>query len=633
MSSVFPTIIAVLIGLSFAEYYGETAMPEGSLWGMLLTLPACFLPALVAEIILFVARTRFDAGRPLDFRRYANLIAQMPLPVYALVLFFFDWPKILVPLGLERTVLVDHVVVLLPYLILYAVSLIETLRMRRPFTLTDEGARPATISDVSAAAWEMARQLGLVLVPILGLMLALDLVRDTPLRLYFGHLPLLSTLFLIVIFVVLAMVYPILFRYGLKLRPLIEGAPLRTHLERQADRLGFQCRDILMWSTKRPVLNAAIVGFIPRYRYVIFTTELCRRLTLDELGAVFTHEVGHGKRHHAFFYLLFSLTFLTLLVPLGAVVGRSIEVSTHGEVDASLAGAIAVYLPAFVLYWRFVFGYLSRRFELEADVYGVEAGKEPRLFIDTLEKVGRLARIKRGARAMRHFSIAGRTDFLRRAFLDGDQPLLAALKRRLHLMRRGIIVSATAVLLIGSAWLALESMRGAGVIFLELDRPERARTALAGVVALRPTDAVALELLAEADLYRDPMPAVDRGDYWARLSPLLPRLLNEERTAVLESLWVGWARATAVGRHDVASILVRRAALVNVVDRGEGPRPFDEELDRVIDEMEAMTAALAGGDVDHVRTTLADLPRWLRRPDLRRARAYIEEWVTEPRST
>ena len=210
MNSVFPTIIAVLIGLSFAEYYGETAMPEASLGRMLLTLPACFLPAVVAEAILFAARTRFDAGRPIDFQRHANLVARLPLPVYASVLFLFDWPKVLVPLGLERTVLVDHVVVLAPYLLVYFVSLVETLRLRRPLHLTDAGARPTSIREVSGQALDAARQMGLVLVPVLGLMLALDLVRDTSLRLYFHHLPLLSTLFLILIFVILAMIYPIL---------------------------------------------------------------------------------------------------------------------------------------------------------------------------------------------------------------------------------------------------------------------------------------------------------------------------------------------------------------------------------------------------------------------------------------
>jgi hypothetical protein len=62
-------------------------------------------------------------------------------------------------------------------------------------------------------------------IPLLGLILALDLAQDTDLRLYFDNLPLLATGALAALLVLLAFAYPVLFRYGMGLRPLVAGAP------------------------------------------------------------------------------------------------------------------------------------------------------------------------------------------------------------------------------------------------------------------------------------------------------------------------------------------------------------------------------------------------------------------------
>ena len=166
MTAVFPTIIAVLIGLICEEYYGDAIQLETGTWRLLLALPLCLVPAALAEVLFVVARHRFDAGRPLDFRRYAPYVAQMALPVYIAVLFLLDWPQVVVPFRLEHTVLVDHLLVLFPYLVAFVGCLIQSLRLRRPFHVTDQGARAAGIAEVSGPAVDTLRQLGLVLVPI-----------------------------------------------------------------------------------------------------------------------------------------------------------------------------------------------------------------------------------------------------------------------------------------------------------------------------------------------------------------------------------------------------------------------------------------------------------------------------------
>ncbi|MFG0318605.1 MAG: M48 family metalloprotease [Planctomycetota bacterium JB042] len=619
MSAVFPTIVAVLLGLSFEEFYAETAMPEANLGVLLLALPLCLVPVAVAEVLIRFAKRRFAAGRPTNVRPYARYVAATPLPLYALALFGLGWPRVVVPLGLEGTVLVDHLVVLLPFFVLLVLATVEATRLRRPFRLAAAGPEPIPVREALGAVVDLGRHLSLFLVPLFGLILLLDLVSDTPLRLYFHHLPLLSALLLGAVLVGLSIFYPVLFRLGMGLKPLVEGAPLRRRLEELADHLGFRCRDILFWPTRRPVLNAAIVGVIPRFRYVILTEELCRRLTLDELCAVFTHEVGHGKRHHALFYLLYSVAFLILLVPIGEFAGARIAEATDGALAADVGAVLAVYLPGFAVYWVFAFGALSRRFELEADVYGVDATQDAGLFILTLEKVARLARIERKTRAPRHFSIAGRTDFLRRAYLEREPGLLSGFKERISWIRRGIATGGAVVLVAAGAWLSIDTALGAGLIFLERDRDENARRALKAVVALRPDDAEARTLLGEVELYFGTPPPVDGGVHWRHLLELEPDLTAAERARILDHLRAGWGRALARGRLIEAKTLVVRARRLNRV--GDGV--FDPEYERALDGMHAVTAALGEGRPEEVRALVDRPPRWLRRADLRRALDHL----------
>ena len=621
MTAVFPTILAVLLGLSFEEFYAETAMPEGSFLKFLLAVPICLVPIGVAELLFWLVRRRFEMHRPLNAQPYARWVAMLPLPLYVTILFGCGWPRIIVPLGVEGTVLIDHVVVLAPYFVLLAAAQLEVARLRRPFRVTPTGPEPIPVREARGALVDIGRQLSLVLVPLLAMIVLLDLVSDTGLRLYFHHLPLLSVALLGVVLASIAIFYPLLFRVGMGLKPLVKGAPLRRRLEEMAANLDFECRDILYWPTRRPVLNAAIVGVLPRFRYVILTEELCKRLTLDEICSVFAHEVGHGKRNHPVFYVLFSFAYLALLVPLGEFVGGLVVEGTEGVLAADLGALALVYLPGFALYWVVVFGALSRRFELEADVYGVDATGDPGLFILTLEKVARLGRIDRKNRAPRHFSIAGRTDFLRRTYLEQQVGELARFREKISWLRKGIIAFATSVFLVASAFLLMETARGAGLINLEHDRDETARQALRTVVALRPDDVQARTLLGEVELYFSTPPPLDGGAHWRRVLDLEPEFSWPERVLILDHLRAGWGRAITRGRLVEAKTLVRRGRVVN---RRSGGEVFDASFEEALDGMLHVTTALQERDPIRLRSVVDDAPRWLRRPDLRRTLEFLE---------
>lgn len=622
MKGLFQTILAVLFGLAFEEFYAETAMPEEDLSRVLSAILFVALPYAVVEFLLWRGRTSLRAGHAVDTQRYAQYVSKAPVWLYLFIVFVCRWPTILVPLGLEGTVLVDHVVVLAPYFVVQALCVVGAARLRRPLTSRDGMVRSATHRDVLPILQEHLRQLGLLVIPLLLLITLLDLVSDTPLRAYFRKIPLLAVGFLLFLFGLLVMVFPEVFRVSMNLKPLVSGAPLKVRLDEFSRRLGFACRDVLYWPTSRPVFNALIVGAVPRFRYVILTEELCKRLTIEEIQTVFAHEVGHGKRAHALYYLLLSAAFVAVLLPIGEWVGQEIVFRSGGRIDAALATTLFVYLPAFAIYWRLALDTLSKRFELESDVFGVEATRDPVLFIATLEKVARLARLERGKATMRHFSIEGRVDFLRRAFIERDRTLLEGFRERIRRLRKGIVVGSSVVLALAGLWLGYQSAHGYASLLLDRGEFDRASRWSRALLSIRSSDPLALVLLAETELE-----GVAVGDathsIWPEVLDRKDEWRPAERARVLEELESGWLRAVLRERYDVAQRLLERRRAVD---------PSGEEGDTEPPPLELVTRALKVGEVDVIEAIVDENPRWLRRPALRSLDARLSKWLGDRKS-
>jgi Zn-dependent protease with chaperone function len=169
----------------------------------------------------------------------------------------------------------------------------------------------------------------------------------------------------------LILLMPLLIKPLLGLRSMPAG-PVRDRLEALAKRLHFRCTDFLLWPTHGAAANAMIVGLLPRVRYVIFTDRILEELPPEELDAVFGHEVGHAKHGHIWLYATFLILSLTVLAAFLLLVEQWLR--TAGLLSPGMKDWIA--LPPVVLvagYIFFVFGYLSRRCERQADVYGCRA--------------------------------------------------------------------------------------------------------------------------------------------------------------------------------------------------------------------------------------------------------------------
>lgn len=165
---------------------------------------------------------------------------------------------------------------------------------------------------------------------------------------------------------------PLALRFIWRTTPLGPGA-LRDRLDALCKRQGVRCRDYLVWHTHTGMINGALVGIIPRMRYILLTEPLLQRLPIDQVEAVMAHEVAHARRWHLPWLLVVLMSTLGLAWTAAVIAlseGMSLlqvppSQSLNGLANAvSLLAAIAVALV--------VFSWVSRKFERQADAFGAQ---------------------------------------------------------------------------------------------------------------------------------------------------------------------------------------------------------------------------------------------------------------------
>lgn len=175
---------------------------------------------------------------------------------------------------------------------------------------------------------------------------------------------------------VLILLMPVVIKPLLGLHPLPAG-PTRDRLRAVARRLHFRCTDFLLWPTHSSAANAMIVGLVPRVRYVIFTDRILDEMPPDELEAVLGHEIGHAKHGHIWYYAVFLMLSVAAiaagLLLLGQAIEAAISVEQARQIKAYLEWVALVPVAVLAGYVFLVFGFVSRRCERQADVYGCRA--------------------------------------------------------------------------------------------------------------------------------------------------------------------------------------------------------------------------------------------------------------------
>ena len=156
--------------------------------------------------------------------------------------------------------------------------------------------------------------------------------------------------------VLILLVIPLLMRLFLFLRPMSMGET-RDRLEQICRRHRVRIRDILIWSAGGSVLNAVVIGFLGRLRYIVLTDSLLRLLPERYTEAVMAHEVAHIRLMHLPWLLGAVVSMLlvieALLLPMNDLI--------HDD--------ILVRLVILSLAFWLIFGWVSRRFEWQADAF------------------------------------------------------------------------------------------------------------------------------------------------------------------------------------------------------------------------------------------------------------------------
>jgi STE24 endopeptidase len=151
--------------------------------------------------------------------------------------------------------------------------------------------------------------------------------------------------------------------------PLPEGT-IRGAMEQVLRDAGVRVRNILIWPTGGSILNGAVVGLVPRMRFVLLTDGLLELLTLDQVRAVMAHETGHLRYRHLPWTALILITLVGgfgqilewMINPLFQLMLPSSSNPEKLYATFEVFGAVMVIGLCF-----FTFGVISRRFELQAD--------------------------------------------------------------------------------------------------------------------------------------------------------------------------------------------------------------------------------------------------------------------------
>jgi len=227
---------------------------------------------------------------------------------------------------------------------------------------------------------------------------------------------------------------PVMIRHMWDTCPLPAG-DLRHRLMQMCRHHRVGVRELLLWRTFGGVINAAVMGLVRPLRYILLTDALLEQLTRRQIEAVMAHELAHIRRHHTFWLLAVVATLGVILTtgwwvvldwvdPSWAIAVMGVGRAWNPRVvdGMSLGLAIVSCLAAF--------GWVSRRFERQADTFAVQHlaqesndaadagngvifdGDSVSVMVSALQRVADLNHMPIGRRSWRHGSIAWRQRYL-----------------------------------------------------------------------------------------------------------------------------------------------------------------------------------------------------------------------------
>ena len=103
----------------------------------------------------------------------------------------------------------------------------------------------------------------------------------------------------------MAIIGPALVQKFWRCKPLEDGYH-RRRIEDLCQREGLAYANILYWPIfGGKMITAGVMGLIKNFSYILVTPSLLKLLQPEEVDAVIAHEIGHIKKKHLLFYLVF----------------------------------------------------------------------------------------------------------------------------------------------------------------------------------------------------------------------------------------------------------------------------------------------------------------------------------------
>ncbi|MFP4477366.1 MAG: M48 family metalloprotease [Desulfatibacillaceae bacterium] len=248
--------------------------------------------------------------------------------------------------------------------------------------------------------------------------------------------------------------------------PLGES-PIRRRMEDLCRRTGLETAGFMRWPIfGGHMITAGVMGVVGRFRYILVTDGLLRHLTPREIDSVVAHEIGHVKKKHMYFYVLFFVCFSPLVLINLQVTGWALAGAEWGAlpfiepgpIGPTTASAVlaATSILVFLVYFRLVFGYFIRNFERQADLYAFELMDTARPMVSVFEKIVKQTGRPPEEPNWHHFSITERVNNLMLCEVDRSR-----VRRHERKVKTSVALFLAGALLVGGVawWVYSEPVR------------------------------------------------------------------------------------------------------------------------------------------------------------------------------
>ena len=269
-----------------------------------------------------------------------------------------------------------------------------------------------------------------------------------------------SVVYFLFFLVIVAVIGPTMIQKFWRCRPMENGIN-RERIESLCHRAELEYNNILYWPIfGGRMITAGVMGLVKYFRYILVTHALLRQLEPDEIDAVIAHEIGHIKRHHLVFYLIFFagfmiITYATYDLIVYAVIYAEPMFEFFTRFGFNPVTMTSIFLSVsmvfiFLIYFRFLFGYFMRNFERQADGYVYALFDTARPLITTLEKIAFTSGQPPDRPNWHHFSISERIGYLNSCEADR-----ATVDRHDRKIKKSIFMFVAGLVLVGAVGYSL----------------------------------------------------------------------------------------------------------------------------------------------------------------------------------